>query len=85
MLDILKEFLIDEALIVIPVLIILGKFIKETDVIKDKFIPLILLPIGIVFAVLLIGVDVYGVLQGVLVTGAAVFGHQLIKQTKERD
>lgn len=67
----------------IPVLIIIGSIIKHTEKIKDKWIPLILLPIGIAGAVALAGVNADSVVQGVLVTGAAVYGNQLVKQLKK--
>lgn len=85
MLELLNEYLIQEALIVIPALLILGKIIKVTDLIKDKFIPVVLLGLGIVFTVGLIGFGVDSIIQGILVTGGAVFGHQLYKQSKEID
>lgn len=85
MLELLNEYLIQEALAVIPVLLILGKIIKGTDVIKDKYIPITLLFVGIAFAVALIGFNVNAVLQGILVAGAAVFGHELYKQAREDD
>jgi len=85
MIEILNEYLIQEALVVIPVLLILGKIIKETDLIKDKYIPITLLFVGIAFAVALIGLNVDAVIQGILVAGAAVFGHELYKQSKEID
>ena len=81
--EFLNEFIIEQALIVIPVLLILGKIIKGTDLIKDKFIPIFLLGTGIAFAIALIGVSVDAIIQGILVAGAAVFGHQLVKQSKE--
>lgn len=81
--DIINEFLLDEALIIIPVLLILGKIIKETPKIKDWTIPYILLATGILLSVFIIGHSVDAVIQGILVTGASVFGHQLYKQTKE--
>lgn len=85
MTEILNEYLIQEALIVIPVLLILGKIIKVTDLIKDKYIPVTLLFVGIAFAVALIGLNVDAVIQGILVAGGAVFGHELYKQSKEHD
>jgi len=85
MIEILNEYLIQEALIVIPVLLILGKIIKVTDFLKDKYIPVTLLFVGIGFAVALIGLNVDAVIQGILVAGAAVFGHELYKQSKEID
>lgn len=83
--ELLNEYLVQEALIVIPVLLILGKMIKETPKVKDWLIPYVLLGLGIVFTVGLMGISVDSILQGVLVSGAAVFGHELYKQAKERD
>ena len=82
---IVSEFLIDEALIVIPVLLILGAFIKGTPKIKDWLIPYILLGLGVFWSVALIGFDIHAIIQGVLVSGAAVFGNQLYKQTMKKD
>ncbi|RNA70309.1 phage holin family protein [Alteribacter keqinensis] len=76
------QFIVDEALILIPVLMIIGKIIKQTPRVPDWLIPYLLLGLGIVFTTYLIGFSMQAVIQGVLVTGAAVFGHQLIKQTR---
>ncbi len=84
MTEILNEYIVEQALIVIPVLLILGKIIKETPKVKDWLIPYLLLGLGIVFTLFLTGLNVDSVIQGVLVSGAAVFGNQLFKQTKER-
>lgn len=78
--EILNEYVVQQALIVIPVLLILGKIIKETPTVKDWLIPYMLLGFGVVFAVALMGINVDAVIQGVLVSGAAVFGNQLFKQ-----
>lgn len=80
--ELIQEYLFQEALVVIPVLLILGKIIKSTNVIKDKYIPLTLLFVGIAFTLAIIGLNVDAVIQGVLVAGAAVFGHELYKQSK---
>ena len=48
----IKEFVIDQALIIIPVLYIIGTIIKGTEKINNKYIPLILLPISIIFCLL---------------------------------
>ncbi|WP_411955161.1 phage holin family protein [Alkalibacillus sp. S2W] len=79
----IMDYVIEEALVIIPVLMILGKFLKETEL-GDRYIPLILLVISIVFALLIIGVTVEAAIQGVLVAGAAVFGHQALKQIKDK-
>ena len=78
------EYIIAEALIIIPVLWILGTFLKKTPKVQDWIIPWILMLIGILLALGLLGVSVDAAVQGVLVSGASVLGHQLLKQTQNR-
>jgi len=78
------EYIINEALIIIPVLWILGSFLKRTPNVQDWIIPWVLLFVGVVLAIGIIGFTVDAAVQGVLVAGAAVLGHQLIKQTTNR-
>ena len=77
--DILN-YIMDNALILIPVLLVLGQIIKGIEKIPDKWIPLILLPVGVAGALALGGVNIDSTIQGVLVTGAAVYGNQVVKQ-----
>ena len=77
------NYIIENALILIPVLYILGSFLKNLENIKDKYIPLALLTIGIGFSVAIIGFSVDAIIQGILVTGVTVLGNQLIKQSKK--
>ncbi len=75
------NYITENALILIPVLLIIGAILKNTEGIKDKYIPVILLPIGIALSVWVMkGFSADSVIQGILVTGAAVYGNQLIKQ-----
>ena len=83
--EILSEYVVQQALIIIPVLLVIGKIIKETPTVKDWLIPYMLLAFGVVFAVALMGFNVDAVIQGVLVSGAAVFGNQLFKQATEHE
>lgn len=83
--EMLNEYIVEQALIVIPVLLILGYLLKNTPNVKDWLIPYVLLVIGVVFAVALIGFSPDAVIQGVLVSGAAVFGNQLYKQAKNHE
>lgn len=78
-------FLIEDALILVPALIILGQIIKGIEKIPDKYIPLILLPVGILGAIACGGFNVGSIIQGILVTGAAVYGNQLVKQLKKNE
>ncbi len=82
--EFLNEYLIEEALIVIPALLILGKIIKETPKIKSWTIPYILLVLGVSATVAMLGINADAIIQGILVSGAAVFGHELYKQVKDK-
>ena len=74
------EYIIDNCLILIPVLYVLGAILKSVGAIKDKYIPLILLPIGIALAMAIRGVNVEAIIQGILVVGVTVYGNQVFKQ-----
>ena len=78
-------YIMDNALILIPALVIIGAIIKEIEAIPNKWIPLILLPIGIAGALLLGGLSADSVIQGILVTGAAVYGNQIVKQLGKKE
>ncbi len=79
------NYIIENALILIPALVIIGQIIKNIEVIPDKFIPLALLVFGVGGAIAIIGVSVDAIIQGVLVTGAAVYGNQIVKQLKKSE
>lgn len=80
-------------LILIPVLYIIGMFLKKSAA-PDKFIPLILLAVGIFAAMLWViggGAPIgtaaeiataifTALVQGILIAGAAVFANQIYKQ-----
>ena len=79
------EFITENALLLIPVLNIIGAIIKNIEKIPDRYIPLILLGFGIFGAVAILGVSPESVVQGVLVTGTAVYGNQIVKQLKKKE
>ena len=79
------EYIIENCLILIPVLYVIGAILKGIDIIKDKYIPLILLPIGIVLAIAIQGLNVNAVIQGILVVGVTVYGNQLFKQISKSE
>lgn len=80
--DFLK-YITERMLILIPALYIIGMIIKGTDEIKNKYIPVILLPIGIAGAIAIGGLNVDSIIQGILITGVTVYGNQLITQYKK--
>ena len=78
-------YITENAYILIPALLIIGQIIKNIKVIPDKWIPLILLPLGIVGAMALGGWTFESVLQGILVTGVTVYGNQIYKQLSKKE
>ena len=76
------NFILEEGLIMIPVLYIIGEIIKFTGVLNNKWIPLTLLIFSLLFTPLLLGgFTPDNIVQAVLVTGVTVLGDQLIKQS----
>lgn len=78
------EYVIQEALILIPVLYVIGMFIKGTPSIPSWIIPWVMLALGVIGATAIVGFNVQGVIQGVLVAGVTVFTNQLIQQTANK-
>ena len=78
------EYIIGDALILVPALWIVGALIKHAfSKVPNWTIPFVLLVLGIGGAMGLMGPSVESVIQGVLVTGAAVLGNQLVKQGEQ--
>lgn len=84
-----SSYLIEKMLVLVPVLYIIGMFIKSTPKVKDWLIPWILLGLGLAGAVaigLTTGVPIVdAIIQGILVTGVTVLTNQLIIQTKAKN
>lgn len=59
---------------------IIGAIIKNTEKVKDCYIPFILMVLSIAASVLKLGANVDAVIIGVIVVGVAVLGENLIKQ-----
>ena len=76
----LANYIIEEELILIPVLYVIGTMLKNLEKISDKYIPVILLVVGIAFSIALCGLSINSVIQGILITGVTVYTNQLIKQ-----
>lgn len=90
------EYVKPELVVVAFVLYYIGTFVKQTESIKDKYIPCILGVLGVVFCLIwVLGNSNIGnyqdalngaftaVVQGVLIAGLSTYGDQLIKQHKK--
>ena len=86
----IMSFIPSSLLIVIVAIYVVGVFFKKIELIKDKYITILLMLFGITFAVLLsiinakykvsLEVIVNGLLQGILCWGVSVGVNQTIKQ-----
>lgn len=75
------EFIAQEGLVMIPVLLIIGSFIKSANFIPNEYIPFVLLAISVILTPLVLGgYSANTFVQSVLVTGVAVLGNQMYKQ-----
>lgn len=81
--DEILTYIVDKAIILIPVLIVIGALLKQTPKIPNWLIPYILLLLGIAGGLSLTGFNVSGVIQGVLVTGVSVYGYEAYKALRE--
>lgn len=79
------NYIVGEGLILIPAVYIVGMIISKTDKIPNKYIPVILLPLGIMGAMGIMGFTVRAAVQGILITGAAVYGDQIYKQMTKKE
>ena len=78
------NYIVQEGLVMIPVLFIIGEIVKGTELLSNKWIPLILLIVSVGFTPLLLGAyTADNIVQAVLVAGATVFGNELIKQSSK--
>ncbi len=98
LINMLKEYIKPELLVVAIVLYFVGMGIKNTELIKDKYIPIILGFLGIfVSAIYIIATSTINgyqevlmaifssIVQGVLVAGTSVYVNQIIKQKKKEE
>jgi len=81
---ILKSFIVQEMLALLPVLWLIGAIIKRTPIIQNWIIPYIILIIGIAGGGFIVGWTTQGILQGIYCAGVAVLAHQLVKQGTDK-
>lgn len=80
------DFILEERLILIPCLYIIGSVIKNTQSIKNKYIPIILVIIGIILSIFMGGNTIINnLIQGILVAGATVLTNQLVVQKNKEE
>lgn len=92
----ITSYIETELYIIVPVLYAVGMIFKKSDVVPDKFIPIILGLLGIVLASIyklayykpqdisqILAILYAGVTQGILCASASVYANNIIKQLKK--
>ncbi|MDQ5984052.1 MAG: hypothetical protein RUMPE_01083 [Eubacteriales bacterium SKADARSKE-1] len=64
-------------------LFLIGLFLKQTPKIPNWSIPYILSVLGVIACNIIMGIGMESTIQGIIVTGVAVYVHQLGKQGSE--
>lgn len=80
--SIIQEYIATDALILIPVLWVLGYFLKQSPNIPNWVIVWVILVCGIIGGFVVVSQDADGIIQGILVAGVTVLGYELLKQAK---
>ena len=82
----LLVYITKNALVVIPILLIIGVMFKDSKRFKDKYIPIILLVVGVLLTIgLRRNISADTIVQGVLVTAASVYLNQIVKQLRKHE
>lgn len=84
--EMIFNYIVEDGLILIPVLYVIGYIIKQTNILSNRWIPLVLLVIGIIFSIFLLNDPIVDrVIQGILIAGVTVFIDQVKKQNFEKE
>ncbi|MDN6292619.1 MAG: phage holin family protein [Tetragenococcus halophilus] len=80
------QYVLEEGLVMVPVLFILGEIIKNTTLLENRFIPAVLLLFSLIITPWLLGgYMAINIVQAILVTGAAVLTNEAKEQYLKGD
>ncbi|EQJ93856.1 TPA: phage holin family protein [Clostridioides difficile] len=83
--DNLISFIPEQLLILVAALYVLGVGCKKYNQLDNKYIPVVLLILGIGFSIWMLGLNADAVLQGVICWGISIGINQTYKQLKEEN
>ncbi|MGO4540390.1 phage holin family protein [Paenibacillus sp. 2TAB19] len=78
------ELIDPKLLIIVAACWVIGYVLKDTPGVPNWTIVYIVTAIAVLLTIWFVGFSAVAVIQGVLVGAFAVYGHQVIKQAKER-
>ncbi|WP_024622159.1 phage holin family protein [Metaclostridioides mangenotii] len=79
----IMSFIPEQLMIIVVTLNVLGFACKSIPKFDDRYIPITLLAIGIIFSIFLVGFNVTSIMQGILCWGVAIGVNQTYKQFKQ--
>jgi hypothetical protein len=79
----IMNFIPEQLIILVVTLNVLGFACKSIPILNDRYIPIVLLVIGIIFSIFLVGFNVTSIMQGILCWGVAIGVNQTYKQIKK--
>ena len=79
--SLVQKLLMEQALILVPVLMFFGYLLKRTPRVPNWLIPWVLMVLGVIGGLFVIGLGLEGALQGIIAAGVAVYSHQLYRQS----
>ncbi|WP_304340478.1 phage holin family protein [Metaclostridioides mangenotii] len=79
----IMSFIPEQLMIIVVTLNALGFACKSLPKLDDRYIPIVLLAIGIVFSTCIVGFSVTAIMQGILCWGVAIGANQTVKQFKQ--
>lgn len=83
--NVIYELINPTLIIVVGFCWVIGYMLKQTPLVPDWLIVYIVTLASVVMAVFMIGFSAESIIHGVLCGAFAVYGHQVIKQSKERE
>lgn len=83
--DNLISFIPEQLLLLVVALNVLGFGFKKYKQLDNKYIPVILLVLGVTFSIWMLGFKPTSILQGILCWGVAIGANQVYKQLKDGD
>ncbi|HFL3159154.1 TPA: phage holin family protein [Clostridioides difficile] len=83
--DNLISFIPEQLLLLVVALNVLGFGFKKYKQLDNKYIPVVLLALGIGFSIWMLGLNPNAILQGIICWGVAIGINQTYKQLKEEN
>ena len=80
----LLNMIVEDGLIMIPALFVIGEIVKQTETVDKRWVPVIIISVSFLLTPLVLGgYTPDNVVQAILVAGAPVLGHEVLKNGKD--